>query len=213
MYPRIPLMRRRVISGPVPVPDRDALSYADEALELLLVGMPQVVPDLLALLATLGVLLEGAVAPAQNPQRKCHGKVDGTPFAQQPVMPRKSSGRRAKRAPRSRPASQPSEEELQGPPPREATVIHTDRERVSAEEIRRYTGTGPELSGGDVDADWRRAASVGEEAVGGTVATPDQNVVDELGDALGVPRALDEEFRTAQEILEDRDRHRAAQEG
>jgi hypothetical protein len=53
---------------------------------------------------------------------------------------------------------------------------------------------------------------VGEEAVGGTVATPDQNVVDELGSALGVPRAPDEEVRTSGEILERRDRYRWEQE-
>jgi len=44
--------------------------------------------------------------------------------------------------------------------------------------------------------------------VGGTVATPDQDNVDALGDALGVPRAPDEELRTSEEILEGRDRHR-----
>jgi hypothetical protein len=32
--------------------------------------------------------------------------------------------------------------------------------------------------------------------------------VDDLGDALGVPRAPDEEVRTSQEILEARDRNR-----
>jgi hypothetical protein len=37
--------------------------------------------------------------------------------------------------------------------------------------------------------------------------------VDEQGEALGVPRAPDEEFRTSVEILEERDRHRAEQEG
>ncbi len=47
-------------------------------------------------------------------------------------------------------------------------------------------GSGPLLSGGDVDADWKRADSIGEEAVGGSVATPDQDVVDEIGRALGV---------------------------
>jgi uncharacterized protein DUF6335 len=36
-------------------------------------------------------------------------------------------------------------------------------------------GAGPRLSGGDVDADWQRAESTGEEAVGGSVATPDQD--------------------------------------
>jgi hypothetical protein len=44
------------------------------------------------------------------------------------------------------------------------------------------------------------------------VATPDQNVVDELGSALGVPRAPDEEVRTSGEILERRDRYRWEQE-
>src|SRR5207249_317861 len=70
----------------------------------------------------------------------------------------------------------------------------------------------PRLTGGDPDADWERADHVGEEAVGGTVATPDQSVVDELGGALGVPRAPDEELRTSGEILEQRDRYRWEQE-
>jgi hypothetical protein len=66
----------------------------------------------------------------------------------------------------------------------------------------------PRLTGGDVDADWQRAASSGEEAVGGSVATPDQDVVDELGEALGVGRPDDAEFWTCGEILRERDRHR-----
>jgi hypothetical protein len=113
---------------------------------------------------------------------------------------------------RRKKTTRPSEEERQGPPPREATLMRTDREREAAEELAEYTSTGPELSGGDLDADWRRAASVGEEAVGGSVATPDQDIVDELGDALGVPRAPDEEVRTSEEILEGRDRSRWEQE-
>jgi hypothetical protein len=47
-----------------------------------------------------------------------------------------------------------------------------------------------------------------EDAPGGTVATPDQSVVDDLGAALGVPREPDEEFRPSVEILEERDRNR-----
>jgi uncharacterized protein DUF6335 len=100
------------------------------------------------------------------------------------------------------------EEELQGPAAAETTVIRSDVERHVEEEARRYSSTSPTLSGGDVDADWQRADHVGEEAVGGSVATPDQSVVDELGDALGVPRGADEEVRTSQEILEERDRNR-----
>jgi hypothetical protein len=105
-----------------------------------------------------------------------------------------------------------SEEALQGPPPREATILRTDREREAEEELAAFAETGPELAGGDVDADWQRAASVGEEAPGGTVATPDQDIVDDIGRALGVPRGPDEPVRSSQEILEGRDRHRWEQE-
>ena len=69
-----------------------------------------------------------------------------------------------------------------------------------------HTETGPPLTGGDVDADWQRAYSSGEEAVGGSVATPDQDVVDEIGRALGVEQAADAPVRTSAEILGERDR-------
>jgi uncharacterized protein DUF6335 len=100
------------------------------------------------------------------------------------------------------------EEDLQGPIAAETAVVRTDIERQVEEETRRYSSTSPALSGGDLDADWQRADHSGEEAVGGSVATPDQSVVDELGEALGVPRDPDEEVRTSQEILEARDRNR-----
>jgi hypothetical protein len=68
------------------------------------------------------------------------------------------------------------------------------------------------LTGGDVDADQQRARDAGDEAVGGSVATPDQDVVDELGRALGVEQEPGDEVRTAEEILRERDRHRWKQE-
>jgi hypothetical protein len=100
------------------------------------------------------------------------------------------------------------EEELQGPPAAETILIRSDAE------IREEAGLPDRarLTGGDIDADWQRAADVGEEAVGGSVATPDQDRVDDLGRALGVPRAPDEEIRTSTEILEGRDRNRWDQE-
>ena len=97
-------------------------------------------------------------------------------------------------------------------PPREATQMHSDVEREVEKHASEFPDTGPELTGGDLDADWERAASVGEEAVGGTVATPDQNVVDDLTKAVGIPRAPDEPVRTSEEILAERDRHRWEQE-
>ena len=41
------------------------------------------------------------------------------------------------------------------------------------------------LTGGDIDAAWDQAA-VGDETVGGSSPTPDQDIVDEIGRALGV---------------------------
>ena len=69
------------------------------------------------------------------------------------------------------------------------------------------------LTGGDVDADWMRAWDSGDEAVGGSTATPDQDIVDEIGHALGVEQEPDAEVWTSREILRERDRHRWQQEG
>ena len=68
-----------------------------------------------------------------------------------------------------------------------------------------HTDSSPRLTGGDVDADWERAAAAGEEAVGGTVATPDQDVVDEIGRAVGVEQASTAPVTSSEEILRDRD--------
>jgi hypothetical protein len=107
-----------------------------------------------------------------------------------------------------RPAARVAEEELQGPPPREAQLLRTDAERRAEQDAVEHHATSEKLTGGDVDADWSRAHLSGEEAVGGHVATPDQDVVDDLGDALGVSRESAEEFRSSTEILEKRDAHR-----
>jgi len=66
----------------------------------------------------------------------------------------------------------------------------------------------PLLTGGDVDADWQRAEACGDEAVGGSTATPDQDVVDEIGRALGVEAPDGEELRMSDDILRNRDRFR-----
>jgi hypothetical protein len=76
------------------------------------------------------------------------------------------------------------------------------------DDVKDRHDTSPRLTGGDVDADWRNAAAAGDEGVGGSTATPDQDVVDELGEALGVAQEPDAEFRTSAEILAERDRHR-----
>lgn len=76
-----------------------------------------------------------------------------------------------------------------------------------AESLRQHTAESPILSGGDVDAAWDYANDSGEETVGGTVATPDQDRVDELGEAVGLVYQ-DEEPLDTEEKLEKRDRNR-----
>ena len=105
---------------------------------------------------------------------------------------RLSSGRTRPRVSSILPKTLPSERDL----------VETGDEREEHPE------TSPRLTGGDVDADWLTAHSVGEEAVGGSVATPDQDIVDSLGEALGVPQEPDAPVRTSGEILEERDAHR-----
>lgn len=73
-------------------------------------------------------------------------------------------------------------------------------------EMRENTSASPELTGGDVDAAWERA-DVGDETVGGTVATPDQDIVDDLGKAVGMEMD-DRAFLRTNDIFEQRDDRR-----
>ncbi len=75
-------------------------------------------------------------------------------------------------------------------------------------EIVAHPETSPQLTGGDLDADWLQAHLSGEEAVGGSVATPDQDIVDEIGRALGVEQEPDAEVRSLEELVQARDRNR-----
>jgi Family of unknown function (DUF6335) len=65
----------------------------------------------------------------------------------------------------------------------------------------------PELTGGDIDANYEQANAVGDESVGGTVITPDMDIVDDLGKAVGLEMD-DENFLHTEEILEHRDDQR-----
>ncbi len=69
------------------------------------------------------------------------------------------------------------------------------------------TSTSPLLSGGDVDARWQEAESSGDETAGGSNPTPGQDLVDEIGRALGITYADEEELRIGFKEAE-RDEHR-----
>lgn len=78
--------------------------------------------------------------------------------------------------------------------------------RRMRKEMAQYNSLSPVLTGGDIDAAWDQA-NVGDEAVGGTVATPDQNVVEDLAVAVGLEMDDRAYLRTV-DILEERDDNR-----
>src|SRR5213079_1055366 len=69
-----------------------------------------------------------------------------------------------------------------------------------AQRLRENPNADPTLAGGDIDARW-------DEAVAGSVATPEQNDVQELAAAVGITYADDEELKVGEKERE-RDRHR-----
>ena len=75
------------------------------------------------------------------------------------------------------------------------------------EKLNVHNGMDPTLSGGDVDAAWEDSIQVGEESVGGSVSTPDQDIVDELGEAAGLTYKDYEELDYDKKVL-NRDRER-----
>ena len=103
------------------------------------------------------------------------------------------------------------EESVQGPPSslnmdRHGSAARTGRATL-AQAKHAHTETSPALTGGDVDADWEDAYAVGDEAPGGDNPTPDQDRVDDIGRALGIEYADNEELKGADKIA-DRDKHR-----
>jgi hypothetical protein len=74
-------------------------------------------------------------------------------------------------------------------------------------EMKKHTESSPEMTAGDVDAKWQDAYALGDEAPGGDNMTPDQDRVDDIGKALGIEYADDEELLGGDELIE-RDEHR-----
>lgn len=65
----------------------------------------------------------------------------------------------------------------------------------------------PFRSAGDVDAAWEDSIVAGEESVGGSAPTPDQDNVDKIGHAAGLTYQDDEPLDSDKKVLE-RDRRR-----
>ena len=89
---------------------------------------------------------------------------------------------------------------------RSASAARSGRRELS-EKFHDHTETSPAITGGDIDADWESAYSVGDEAPGGDNPTPDQDIVDDIGKALGVQYEDNEELKGEKKIS-DRDKKR-----
>ena len=89
---------------------------------------------------------------------------------------------------------------------RSASAVRTGR-RILKDKFAEHTETSPALTAGDVDADWESAYSVGDEAPGGDNPTPDQDIVDDIGRAVGVEYQDNEELKGEEKITK-RDRNR-----
>lgn len=79
--------------------------------------------------------------------------------------------------------------------------------RALRDRLHEHTETSPAMTGGDIDADWESAYSVGDEAPGGDNPTPDQDIVDEIGQAVGVEYEDNETLKTETKLTR-RDAHR-----
>ncbi len=71
--------------------------------------------------------------------------------------------------------------------------------------LQQHTDDSSDLSAGDVDSTWDDADD--EEAGGGTTSTPDENVVDEVGGAVGISYSDAEPLHT-NEKMEQREHDR-----
>ena len=89
---------------------------------------------------------------------------------------------------------------------RQGTAARTGRAEL-AERLREHGSMSPAITGGDLDADWENAYFSGDEAPGGDNPTPDQDVVEDIGEALGLKYEDNEELKAADKVVE-RDKHR-----
>ena len=88
---------------------------------------------------------------------------------------------------------------------RRGSAARTGRAEI-AENLREHRGM-QDVNAGDPDVDLEDAFFTGEEAPGGDNPTPDQDVVDDIGKALGVQYEDNEELKGADKLAQ-RDKHR-----
>ncbi len=119
-----------------------------------------------------------------------------------PARPRAARPKHAPKDPRPIVQSPPSSLDMN----RRGTAARTGRAEIAESREDHATMT-PSITGGDVDASVEDAYFTGDEAPGGDNTTPDQDIVDDIGKALGVEYQDSEELRGSDKVA-DRDKHR-----
>jgi uncharacterized protein DUF6335 len=151
---------------------------------------------------------------AQTPQsgRSVRGPTNPMPTKRSTGTPAGAGNiRKAPGLERARRQLREVEETLPSPPSsldldRRPSAARSGRHELQ-ESRREHPEVSPDLTAGDVDADWQDAYSVGDETPGGDNPTPDQDRVDDIGKAMGVQYDDNEELKAADKISQ-RDRHR-----
>ena len=140
---------------------------------------------------------KGRAAPARKTAKKASASARTTP-----KMPGKTPRLdRARRTLDDVVPTPPSTLDLD----RNASAARSGRAEL-AEKQREHRGMN-DLDGGDPDVDVEDAYFTGEEAPGGDNPTPDQDIVDDIGKALGLEYEDNEELKAADKVVE-RDKHR-----
>ena len=147
---------------------------------------------------------------AKRPTRKAR------PKKRTPARKKASPRRKKASAIRQKPARldrvrRTLDDTIQTPPSslnmdRRGSAVRTGRAEL-AESRHEHQGMPASITGGDVDVDLESAYFTGDEAPGGDNPTPDQEVVDDIGKALGVEYQDDEELRGSDKVVR-RDKHR-----
>jgi hypothetical protein len=133
----------------------------------------------------------------------------------QPRTPGRSGGaslaRTARKSARLDRARRTLEEIVPTPPSslnydRKGSAARTGRAEM-VENIQKHGKGATAIAGGDVDVNLDNAYFSGDETPGGDNPTPDQDIVDDIGKALGVEYDDQEELKSSEKIIE-RDKHR-----
>ena len=159
-------------------------------------------------------------AGAKRPPRKAVRRAGTKKKAAKAAVSRRSTAKRrstkssdaiiAGKVPRLDRVRRTLDETVQTPPSslnmdRRGSAARTGRAEI-AEHLRERHGM-TEVAAGDPDVDAEDAFFTGEEAPGGDNSTPDQDIVDDIGKALGVQYEDSEELKSGDKLAE-RDKHR-----